>query len=167
MIKIEDIKAKQDELNKMIEKFAKQEEIKKDTYELEYPEKGRGICSLHWDGTLTEGLYYNKSRECIFEQGNIFETKGQAILESKRRNLLTRFRQFRDRCNGDWVPDFEDGNTKKYHIYYDACEKHFDIDYFTEIREFTLFGYFKNKEDAQRAIELFGDEIKELFVEEV
>lgn len=27
------------------------------------------------------------------------------------------------------------------------------------------FGYFKNKEDAERAIELFGDEIKELFVE--
>ena len=30
---------------------------------------------------------------------------------------------------------------------------------------FSLFGYFKNEEDAERAIELFGDEIKELFVE--
>ena len=30
---------------------------------------------------------------------------------------------------------------------------------------FFLFGYFKNKEDAERAIELFGDEIKELFVD--
>lgn len=30
---------------------------------------------------------------------------------------------------------------------------------------FNQFGYFKNKEDAQRAIELFGDEIKEFFVD--
>ena len=31
---------------------------------------------------------------------------------------------------------------------------------------FSLFGYFKNTEDAERAIELFGDEIKRLYLEE-
>ena len=31
--------------------------------------------------------------------------------------------------------------------------------------DFVLFGYFKNPKDVERAIELFGDEIKELFVE--
>lgn len=30
---------------------------------------------------------------------------------------------------------------------------------------FHQFGYFKNQEDCKRAIDLFGDEIKELFVE--
>lgn len=33
-------------------------------------------------------------------------------------------------------------------------------------KSFALFGYFKNKSDAERAIELFGDEIKRLYVEE-
>ena len=38
------------------------------------------------------------------------------------------------------------------------------VSYWT-VNEFNLFGYFKDGNDAQRAIELFGDEIKELFVE--
>lgn len=31
--------------------------------------------------------------------------------------------------------------------------------------DFCIFGYFKNEQDAQRAIDLFGDEIIELFVD--
>lgn len=34
------------------------------------------------------------------------------------------------------------------------------------IEQFYLFGYFKNYEDCNTAIELFGDEIKRLYVEE-
>ena len=34
------------------------------------------------------------------------------------------------------------------------------------LKEFNLFGYFKNESDAVRAVELFGDEIKRLFMEE-
>ena len=33
------------------------------------------------------------------------------------------------------------------------------------VNGFYIFGYFKNEKDIKRAIELFGDEIKELFVE--
>lgn len=33
------------------------------------------------------------------------------------------------------------------------------------INGFPTFGYFKNREDAERAIELFGDEIKRLFID--
>lgn len=39
----------------------------------------------------------------------------------------------------------------------DACTISLDI--------FAIFEYFKNQEDCERAIELFGDEIIELFVE--
>lgn len=164
MIKIEDIKAKQDELNKMIEEFAKQEEMQKDTYELEYPEMDSIVYAVHLDGAFTN-VYYNRAYENFFKQGNIFETKEQAILESKRRNLLTRFRQFRDKCNGDWVPDFEDGNEKKWSIFYSGVDNQLSTKPSWSSRHVVLFGYFKNKEDAQRAIKLFGDEIKELFVD--
>lgn len=34
-----------------------------------------------------------------------------------------------------------------------------------ELNSFLYFGYFKNQADCERAIELFGDGIKELFVD--
>lgn len=98
-----------------------------------------------------------------YRQGNVFKTKPEAELERDRRALLTRFRQFRDKCNGDWKPDL---NNTKYYIYLDCDYLMLNI-FSSMIRDaFNLFGYFKNKEDCQRAIELFGDEIKRLWVEE-
>lgn len=102
--------------------------------------------------------------DSFFSQGNIFTTKQAAELESKRRNLLTRFKAFRDECNGEWQINWNK-NESKYYLYKSNMTDDIlcnDI-YFYEI--FSLFGYFKNEEDAERAIELFGDEIKELFVE--
>ena len=96
-------------------------------------------------------------------QGNIFTTEEAVVLEVKRRNLLTRFRSFRDECNGDWKPNWDDIDQEKYII---KCEQTnlYIVVYWT-MNEFNLFGYFKNGEDAERAIELFGDEIKELYVD--
>lgn len=112
-----------------------------------------GLCS--WDGLYVE--------EEMFNQGHIFSTMEEAELEVKRRNLLTRFRSFRDECNGDWKPDWSNQDEK------------WEIDYLKDegvralwtsvINSFPTFGYFKNKQDTERAIELFGDEIKELFME--
>ena len=100
----------------------------------------------------------------FFSQGNIFPTREAAELEAKRRNLLTRFRAFRDECNGDWKIDLTRSDNKFYISYSDnmlgLC-----VYSFVSIEGFNLFGCFKNKEDAERAIKLFGDEIKELFVE--
>lgn len=100
----------------------------------------------------------------FFSQGNIFPTKQAAELEAKRRNLLTRFRAFRDECNGDWEPDWESNNDRKHYILFSS--KGELETYSTGVcNDFQLFGFFKNKEDAERAIELFGDEIKALFVD--
>ena len=98
-----------------------------------------------------------------YNQGNAFKTQQEAIRERDRRALLTRFRQFRDKCNGDWKPDL---NNTKYYIYLDCDYLMLNI-FSSMIRDaFNLFGYFKNKEDCKRAIELFGDEIKRLWVDE-
>lgn len=109
-----------------------------------------------WDGIEADNKY--------FSQGNIFTTEQAAELEAKRRNLLTRFRAFRDECNGDWEPDFSD-YEEKYYLYYSILEECIDVGWIVLGCSFNIFGYFKNEEDAQRAIDLFGDEIKELFVE--
>lgn len=113
------------------------------------------IHGLKWDNE-----WYDHPR---YEQGHIFKTKAEAECERDKRALLTRFRQFRDKCNGDWKPDL---NNTKYYIYLDCDYLMLNI-FSSMIRDaFNLFGYFKNKEDCQRAIELFGDEIKRLWVDE-
>ena len=108
-----------------------------------------------WDGIEADNKY--------FSQGNIFQTEEAAELEVKRRNLLTRFRAFRDECNGDWKADWNDYNSKKWDINY--TEERVRALWTNVTNSFSTFGYFKNRDDAERAIELFGDEIKELFVE--
>ena len=104
--------------------------------------------------------------EEAFASGNTFPTREAAELEAKRRNLLTRFRAFRDECNGDWKADFKNKTAKneaKWNIsYYNgklqaACTNTFN--------DFVVFGYFKKKREALRAIKLFGNEIIELYVE--
>ena len=104
-----------------------------------------------WEGIESDNRY--------FSQGNIFPTREAAELEAKRRNLLTRFRAFRDECNvglsvqdEKWEIDYKDKKLKSLWLP-------------NSINGFPTFGYFKNREDAERAIELFGDEIKELFVD--
>lgn len=107
-----------------------------------------------WEGIEADNSYFN--------QGNIFLTEEAAELESKRRNLLTRFRAFRDECNGDWKPDWSNYENK-WAIYYK--EKEFITLWSYESNSFNTFGHFKNEQDAKRAIELFGDEIQKLFID--
>ena len=109
-----------------------------------------------WEGIEADNKY--------FSQGNTFPTEQAAKLEAKRRNLLTRFRAFRDECNGDWKPDWRNHSDRKYYILYGENRILSQI-YAGTVNDFPLFGYFKNESDCEKAIELFGDEIKELFVE--
>lgn len=98
-----------------------------------------------------------------FDAGNVFPTEAAALLEAKRRYLLTRFKAFRDECNGDWKPDWESENERKYYLMFQKGEL-LTFCYWVE-NKFNLFGYFKNEVDVKRAIDLFGQEIIELFVE--
>lgn len=95
--------------------------------------------------------------------GNVFPTKEAAELESKRRKLLTRFRAFKDECNGDWKVDWSDSFKAKHYL--EIIDSKVVLDSVNYANRIATFGYFKNESDAERAIELFGDEIKELFME--
>ena len=99
----------------------------------------------------------------IFLQGNAFHSEKEAKRECKRRILLTKFRQFRDKCNGDWKPQLRE---LKYYIFLNCTDFNCSVSYDTVCNAFNLFGYFKHKTDCKRAIELFGDDIKRLWVEE-
>ena len=110
-----------------------------------------------WEGIESDNRY--------FSQGNVFPTEQAAELEAKRRKLLTKFRAFRDECNGDWKADWNDVTHRKYYVFYSETKNDVCVTYIVFDKRFHTFGYFKNGDDAYKAIELFGDEIKELFVE--
>lgn len=138
-----------------------QEEIV--TFEYPFEDKEEYFC-LHIDGEIIQNLWSGGPfDEGVYKQGHVFKNREEAGKERDKRELLTRFRQFRDKCNGDWKPDL---NNTKYYIYLDCDYLMLNI-FSSMIRDaFNLFGYFKNKEDCQRAIQLFGDEIIRLWVDE-
>lgn len=78
-------------------------EEEEDTWEMKCPyENGDVYYIITTSGLVNRYYWDNDSFENMdFKQGNIFPTEEAAELESKRRNLLTRFRAFRDECNGD------------------------------------------------------------------
>lgn len=137
-----------------------------DTWEMKCPYKvgDKHYCIEPSGEVFMDYWYDTESDNSYFSQGNTFLTVQAALLEVKRRNLLTRFRAFRDECNNGWKPDWRK-NDAKYYFYISSTDGEIGINDIYFYETFPLFGYFKNEEDAQRAIDLFGQEIKELFVE--
>lgn len=140
-------------------------EEKEDTWEMKCPyEYGDKHYCIQSSGDVFSDSWHDiESDDRYFSQGNTFPTQQAAELEVKRRNLLTRFRAFRDECNGDWKADWNDYNSKKWDINY--TEEGVRALWTNVTNSFSTFGYFKNRDDAKRAIELFGNEIIELYVE--
>ena len=140
-------------------------EEEEDTWEMKCPYKdGDEYYFVSANGLAKYDTWDNYGFEKrAFAQGNVFKTQQEAELESKRRNLLTRFRAFRDECNDGWKTDWNNHNSKKWCI--TKNEEGMYAMWTFEFNSFSYFGCFKNQEDCERAIELFGDEIKALFVD--
>lgn len=167
MSKIEELEKQLTELDERKAALQKKLELEKQKTKIEYPfEKKEVYWGLAIDGELICDRWAScKYDKDCFELGNAFKTKQEAIKERDKRILLTRFKQFRDKCNGDWKPGFNNWDANKYYVAYSYSSN--DLCCFTVLfnTHFQPFGYFKNREDAEVAIELFGDEIKRLFVE--
>ena len=154
------------ELSKVLA-VVKAPDEEEDTWEMKCPYKygddywvildNGDIESECWDEYETDGKRFNA--------GNVFPTLKEADLENERRKLLTRFRAFRDECNNGWKADCTDVTQKKYYISYSEIKNGLYVSYIVLGNHLHTFSYFKNEQDAERAIELFGDEIIELYVD--
>lgn len=113
------------------------------------------VSKMEWDNHSID--------QSVLMLGNAFKTSKEAILEADRRVLLHRFKMFRDKCNGDWKTNFYREQRHHYIDFYNSEDVLFTGSTFN--KTFELFGYFKNESDCDKAIELFGDEIKRLYVE--
>lgn len=145
-----------DELEKL------QPEEKKD--DLEYPfEIGDTCFFINVVGEPVERKWSNYVyEENAYKQGHIFKTKQEVYKERDKRDLLMRFKQFRDKCNGDWKP----GEDDEKHYINILSNKVFIVATDVSLSSYPTFGYFKTEFDCLNAIDLFGDEIKRLWVDE-
>lgn len=132
------------------------------TFEYPFEDKEEYFC-LHIDGEIIQNLWSGGPfDEGVYKQGHVFKNREEARKERDKRYLLMRFNQFRDKCNGDWKPESE---KAKYYIFLQYANRMLCVYSSMFFDAFNMFGYFKNFDDAERAVELFGDEIKRLFVE--
>ena len=167
MSSVKELEEKVKELMKEIETLKQQEK----TEEFEYPfEENVQYWVIYQDGDINYGTWNNYGIDTKrYDQGNIFKTKQEAERERDKRALLTRFRQFRDKRNEEWKQKREDCiDFNGYHIeVYNGNDDGMLLrsDWDPVCERFCLFGYFKKQVDCDRAIELFGDEIKRLYLE--
>ena len=101
-----------------------------DTWEMKCPyEYGDNHYCIQSSGDVFLDSWKDiEADNSFFSQGNIFPTREAAELEVKRRNLLTRFRAFRDECNvglsvqdEKWEIDYKDKKLKSLELFVD-CE---------------------------------------------
>ena len=164
MSRIEELEKQITELDERKVALQKELELEKQKTEIEYSfAESEEYWGLDIDGELIFDRWTGcKYDEDCFEVGNTFKTSQEAKKERDKRILLTRFRQFRDKCNGDWKPQLRE---IKYYIFLNCTDFNCSVSYDTVCNAFNLFGYFRRESDAARAIQLFGDEIKRLWVE--
>ena len=141
-------------------------EEKEDSWEMKCPYKygDNHYCVQSSGDVFSDSWRDIEADYSFFSQGNIFKTKQAAELEAKRRNLLTRFKAFRDECNGNWKVNWNKRDDKYYLYLANNC-KEIVVTSISTCEAFPIFGYFKNRKDLERAIELFEDEIIELYVD--
>lgn len=152
----------EEELNKLEALYKKLKVVMAKKFE--YPfETGEHCWVIDSFGDVRSNPWTNHSFDTSrYSQGNIFKTKEEAERKRDKRILLTKFRQFRDKCNGDWRP----GEDDEKHYINILSNKVFIVATDVSLSSYPIFGYFKTEFDCLHAIDLFGDEIKRLWVEE-
>lgn len=155
------------ELENKITDLQNELEFEKQNEEFVYPFKNDEKYWVLWhDGYIRDYIWdgsdFDKAR---YFQGNIFKTKAEAERERDKRALLTRFRQFRDKCNDGRRCNWEDITEEKYFICYDSWTDDLVVSNSNVIDSLVVFGYFIDEDDAENAAEMFDKQIRKLFIE--
>nr|DAY20962.1 MAG TPA: hypothetical protein [Caudoviricetes sp.] len=165
MANLEELTKKAEEMEKQLKELKSEIKREKKDWELKCPYDYNDRYFWIDDEGLVSGSQWDSMGVDInrFSQGNIFATEKEANLESNRRTLLAKFKEFRDERNEGWKPNWSDTNESKWSAVLSAGKLEALSMYLSN--SFNAFGHFKNREDCQRAIEIFGEEIIKLFVE--
>lgn len=119
----------------------------------------------HFDGQIKKCNFTINcdADESLYEKGLMFNTKEEAEQFLKEQTLIKKIKCYVEEQQGDWKPNWEDTNQKKYYIAYDFELETVHVIHNKYYTVFSKFPYFKSKEIAQACIDEFGDEILEVF----
>lgn len=92
--------------------------------------------------------------------GNFFPTKERAEQVAEKMRLLLRLEQLHDMLCPDYVPDYEDDDEVKYHVYFNHFQGKYNISYSTS-RENPCVLAFDTKENVEKAAEILNKELEE------
>ena len=129
-------------------------------------EHGQKYYFIYPDGDVMSAIWRNNNVDNgIYNQNNVFKTRKEAEFESKRRALVAKIQRFRDECNEGEQFNWADLSQEKYFICYDSWTDDLFVSRSNMINNLVVFGYFLDEYDAEKAKNLFGSEIKKLFIE--
>ena len=127
---------------------------------------GENYYFIYPDGEVLMATWLNsKMDNGMYNQNNVFKTRKEAELESKRRALVTKIQRFRDECNEGKQLDWNKDNQPKFYIGYDKKREECYVACNCVLNTFVPFGYFANHNDAELVIRDYGSEIKKFFIE--
>lgn len=153
--KIEELKSefltKLEELKKEAEMQKKQEEWKFGEKYFYISQSGRVICEM-----------FTEHRTDIARKnfGNFFRTREHAEQVAEKMRLLLRLEQLHDMLCPDYVPDYEDEDEVKYHVYFNHFQGKYNISYSTS-RGNPCVVAFDTKESVEKAAEILNKELEE------
>ena len=170
MNKEELLKQYDEKAKELRDEFISKLEDDKKEFELSYPEDDHWVFCVDSDtGEIIE-VYYtanNITDRFLFEHGYYFETKEEAEQHLKERKLLFKLHQWAKLKNEGWEANWGTHDNCKYYITYCKFEKpDLSFEKTWSINRFSKLPYFKTSKIAKECIELFGEEIKEVLVNE-
>ena len=146
-----------------LEELQKEAEAQKKQKELEpwKPVLGEDYFFIN-EGFATGRFVYNDDCEDyeVIKAGNCFSTEERAEQVAKKMRLLLRLEQLHDLLCPDYVPDYEDDDEVKSHVYFDHSLDRYDISYSTR-RENPCMVAFDTKKNALKAAEILNKELEE------
>lgn len=167
MNKEELIKQYDEKAKALRDEFISKLEDDKKEFELTYPEDGETVYYINCaDGSIYDRDYCvdNWDDKFMFEHGLYFKTYEEAEHFLKESKLIFKLKQWAKLKNEGWQPDWEDTTESKYYSAYECYKRELGSFSTNGINEITKLPHFKTYGIAQECLELFGEEIKEVFV---
>ena len=156
--KIENFQAEIDELKEELER------LQKKPYEISYPEPR---TKMYYINDYTGEIHFrvlnvlDSDDKHLYDIGLYFDTKEEAEQFKRERALIKKIKCWAKEQQGDWQPNWNDGNETKHHISFE--NNRLSIWHWYTNKLLIKLPCFKSQEIAQACIDEFGEEIIEVF----
>lgn len=170
MNKEEIIKEYDEKAKALRDEFISKLEDDKKEFERTYPEDRENVYYINsGNGEIYDTVYSvnNTTDKYMFEHGLYFNSEDEVKHFLKERKLLFKLHQWAKEKNEGWEANWGTHDNCKYYITYCKFEKpDLSFEKTWSINRFSKLPYFKTSKIAKECIELFGEEIKEVLVNE-